>query len=278
MAKRKVNTRALQKLAVRMIRELVGDSAISHADRDELAAALVRQWMTYDGSAVLFIGKREHYLLLDRAWPDRCSVSPESGPNVWLDFVQAAWKVSPEQLPDIVGRLNRGQSAEVINGDGVPVRLWVNPREKSNGVEPLVRRPVPPERPRDYYCKIAASNLSRQPGVAPGDREAFAAWVAKQWQTFGGHASLFLGGKQQMVLTLTEGPDGGCEIVTKILQVNLTMMLSRLGLSDTEISDAIARINVGAEFEFRDRHGFPSAVWYDPGKRSIVARTTYPPP
>jgi YD repeat-containing protein len=124
---------------------------------------------------------------------------------------------------------------------------------------------------------VAAHNLSQHPGIAARDREAFAASVAKQWRLTGGHACLFLGGERQMVLTLTEGADGGCAVEVTIWQASFANLLSSLGFSAHDMPDVIARINVGQEVEFRDRDGFPSAVWYDPAKRRIAIPTYFPP-
>jgi hypothetical protein len=182
------------------------------------------------------------------------------------------WKINPDDLPDILGKLNRGQSAEVTNGNGIPLRLWVNPKERSRGVEPLVKQLVPPGTKRDYY-KIAANELEQQLGNAlgPDELDELACSVAKQWQRHEGHACIFIDG-EQLFFRLTEQDDGGCRVVTKRLTVDLEALLKSLGFSQELIPGVIARINIGQEVHFRDRQGVLSVLWHDPKVRRIHVR------
>src|SRR5262249_918682 len=156
-----------------------------------------------------------------------------------------------------------GQSAEVVNGDGVPLRLWVNPRDRSRGVEPLAEADSPPGEKRDY-CKIAAGELVRQfgGGLAPQQRDRLAPSVAKQWEEHGGHASLFLGGRQELHFRLHQHSDGTCEVVATRTTVDLGAALSSFGFPPEVVPELIARINLNQQIDFRDGRGVRCRLWH----------------
>ena len=56
--------------------------------------------------------------------------------------------------------LSRVHADQAVNAEGIPLRLWVDPKERGRGVEPLVKEDIPPGAVRDYR-KIAASELMR---------------------------------------------------------------------------------------------------------------------
>jgi len=163
MQQRKINSRALRQLALNLLQQIAGDDEIPEGEREDVATSLVRQWITYDGSATLFVGEQQVYLDLGRTPLGNPCVVPEPALQGWMRQLTQDWKVSPDDLPEILDQLNRGQSAEVVNGDGVPLRLWVNPKERSKGVEPLVKETIPAGMKRDYF-KIATTVLEQQFG------------------------------------------------------------------------------------------------------------------
>jgi hypothetical protein len=169
--------------------------------------------------------------------------------------------------------LNRGQSAEVVNGDGVPLRLWVNPRDRRRGVEPAAEGDSRPGTTTDY-CQIAADELERQFGDALGleELDELAASVAGQWRRYGGHACLFLDRDRQLTLTLNQHGDGTCEVVATRTRVELERLLSSLGFPPEAHQEVIARINLGQEVGFRDRNGVQSRLWHDPRAGGIYVR------
>jgi hypothetical protein len=95
---------------------------------------------------------------------------------------------------------------------------------------------------------------------------------ARIWQQYEGHACLFIDGPWQLFLKLSECGDGGCEVVTESLTVDLEPVLLALGLSPGVVPEAIARINLSQEIEFRDRKGIPSVLWHDPKARRILVQ------
>ncbi|MBI3467474.1 MAG: hypothetical protein HY000_31075, partial [Planctomycetes bacterium] len=193
MARSKFNSRVLRQLAEDLLDKVAEDQGISADEREDGVTSLVRQWMTYDGNATVFIGDQQVYLTLGKTPLGRPCIVPEPAFATWTKQLTLDWGIDPDDLEDVFDQLNRGQSAEVINSDGVPLRLWVNPKERSRGVEPLVKEEIPPGTERDYR-KIAADLLEQHFGESfdPEEIEALACSIAKQWQQYDGHACLFL--------------------------------------------------------------------------------------
>jgi hypothetical protein len=130
---------------------------------------------------------------------------------------------------------------------------------------------------RDYR-KIAGRALTDQMRMLVDEEEmaALADSVARQWQQFQGHASIFLDEGRQVAFKLTEQSDGGCNVVAKSKPCRLNPFLSSLGFSSEVIPDVVAHINLGQQIEFRDKNGLPSALWYDPKKDQMLVRSTRP--
>ena len=273
MGKRKYNSRALRQLAEQILREIAEDYELADEERDGLVTSLVRQWITYDGNAALFLGEQQVYLALGRTPLGKPCIIPAPGLGGWTKQLTQDWKIDPNDLDEIFEQLNRGQSAEVINRDGLPLRLWVNPKERGRGVELLVKEPVRPGLKRDYR-KIAAHELERlfSETLDPEESDELACSVAKQWQQFDGHACLFLIGHEQLDFRLRELGDGMCEVVTQSINVDLEAALSSLGFPPEVVPDVLTRINLGQEVEFRDREGIPSLLWHDPKAKRVIVR------
>lgn len=277
MRKRKFNSRALRRLAEELFQRIAGDDEFPESERADFVTSLVRQWITYDGNATLFLGERQVYLVLGQTPLGHPCVVPEPGLYGWMRELTQDWKVSPDDLPDIIDQLNLGQSAETVNGDGIPLRLWVNPKERGRGVEPLVKEDARPGTARDYR-RIAASELVRHFGdeLDPEEMEELACSVASQWQRFDGHACLFIDGHEQFHFKITENGNGGCELVTSQFRIDLNAVLSDYGFSPDVFSEVIARINLGQEIEFRDGQGVRSRLWHDPKARRICLQPLDP--
>lgn len=277
MSKKKVNSRALRQLAEELVQVLSEEGEIRHDQRDDCTTSLVRQWITYDGHATLFLSEQQVYLHLGKTLLGRPQPIPEPAMPGWRKRLLEDWKIDPDEMPDILDQLNRGQSAEVTNSEGIPLRLWVNPQERSKGIEPLVKQPVPPGLKRDYR-KIAANELEQQFGddMDPEEMEELACSVAHQWQKYEGHACLFIDSDQQLFFKLTEKDDGGCDVVCKHLSIDLEPLLLSLGIATEAIPDVIARINIGQDIEFLDNRGAPSILWHDPKTRKMCVEAVKP--
>jgi hypothetical protein len=275
MSARKVDTRALRQLADDLLRSLMPDD-IPEFPRQDLVTTLVRQWITYDGHATLFTGDDQAYFLLGKSPLGKPWVVPEPGSFGWLRRVSAAWQIGPERLPDLVDQLNVGQSAEVTNADGLPLRLWVNPRERTKGVEPLAEEKRPPARKRDTR-QLAADMLDEQfgPALDEDEREALACSVARQWQEHGGWACLFLGG-ENLIATLTELEDGGCCVQTRRQDTNIEAVLCSAGVPAELVPQVLVRLNLGQEVEFEDVNGLLCLLRYDPRAGQVGVRPRDP--
>jgi hypothetical protein len=277
MSQRRLNSRVLRKIAEDVVQQLAAETFIPESEQHDYATSLVRQWITYDGNASLFLGEQQVYFPLAKTPDGGFSIVPAKSLGEWTKALTKEWKISPDDLDEIFGQLNRGQSAEIVNGDGVPLRLWVNPKERSRGVEPLVKQAIPPGTKRDYH-KIATNVLERHVGeLDPDELEALACSVAKQWQQHEGYACLFLNAHQQLVFTLTEKDDGGCSVTGQRLNIDLEAVLSSHGFSPDVLEEIIARINLGQEIQFRNRQGVRSRLWHDPKARRICVQALEPP-
>lgn len=277
MSTRKVNSRALRQLAEELFERIGGDEEFPEDERADFVTSLVRQWITYDGQATLFLGERQVYLVLGRTPLGKPVVIPEPGLGGWVRELTQDWKVSPDDLPDILDQLNLGQSAETVNGDGIPLRLWVNPKERGRGVEPLVKEDIPPGAARDYR-KIATGEVVRHLGDELGSEETdeLACSVVSQWQRFDGHASLFIDGHTEFHFKITEHGDGMCDVVTSQLHIDLHAVLSDCGFPPDVFPEVIARINLGQEVEFRDRSGVRTRLWHNPKTRRMCLQPLDP--
>ncbi len=273
MSRKKTNSRALRRLAEELIQRIAGDAELPDDEREGFVTSLVRQWITYDGNAVVFVGEQPVYLVLGKTPLGKPLVIPEPGLPGGMKRLARDWKVNSDDLPEVIDQLNRGQSAEVINGDGIPLRFWVNPKERSLGVEQLVEVKVPPGTERDHR-KIAADMVEEYLGAAldPKEMDDLACSVAKQWQQYSGHACLFLSAHQQLSLKFKEHGDGTCNVACGKVRVELGPVLASYGFSPEVVGEVIARINLGQEIEFQDGQGGRNRLWHDPKERRICVK------
>jgi len=271
MPKNKNKSRVLRRIAEKVLQELA-DGEVLPAERYDLATSLVRQWITYDNHATLFIGEQQIYLSLERKTAGY-RLAQETHLPAWIKWLTQDWNILPEEFSDICGQLNRGQSVEVVNREGLPLRLWVNPKERSKGVEELVERPTPTVLKRDHH-KIAMRELEQLFGSGLDDdlKEELACAVAKQWQQYEGHAGIFVDLHKQFMLKLTEQDNGNCKVEIGSRQVELGPVLLSLGISEEAINEVISGINLGQEVEFQQKNGTPAVLRHNPKEQRIVVR------
>jgi hypothetical protein len=58
MRQSKFDSRALRQLAEALIQQIAEDDEIPEGERADFVTSLVRQWITYDGSATVFLGEQ----------------------------------------------------------------------------------------------------------------------------------------------------------------------------------------------------------------------------
>jgi len=279
----KIDSGLLRDLAEDFLDKVAGEDEIPASVRSDLVTSLVRQWATYDGHAALFAGERLIFLSLGYTPLGRPRIVPKPAAINWLIGVIRGRKIDPEHLPDIVEQLNRGQSAEVTSEDGDHLRLWVNPKAESCGVELL--SDGPPLTFTESDCPaIATRYLLYRFGAELGDDEikALAASVAKQWKEHDGHASVFAGPREEIRLRITTPTDGPWKLDIQILPVKLDTQLPEYGVSSGEIPRVIAQFNLGRPIELRPEKGPPIGFGMTPrptaSRRRTLTRFHFPRP
>ena len=124
MARRKTNSVALRSIADQEIEQIVAQLGLPDADRGDWVTSVVRQWLTYDGSAYLFPDEdHQGVLFLKRTPLGQFHVEVVAAKAGFIKEACRDWQIDPDQIPEIVEQLNRGQSAEVENRDGEAVRF-----------------------------------------------------------------------------------------------------------------------------------------------------------
>lgn len=270
VSQRKSHSRKIRELAEDLFAQLSADADFPDDERADFVTSLVRQWITYDGNATFLLGDRQIFLRLARTPLGKLTVVTEPGPGGWMRMLVQDWKLDVDDVLELNEQLNRGQSAEAINGDGVPLRLWVNPQERTRGVEPLVKQQTPARVVRDYR-KIAAGLLVRQFGtqVDPEEMDELVCSVVNQWQRFDGNAGIFVDGQTGYYFHIVERGDSMCEAGISQMRINVEAALQSAGLSPDALPEIITQLNLGQSVEFRNPHGVPSRLWFDPKARRL---------
>src|SRR5258707_3947008 len=120
MSNKKSHSLVLRHLAEDLLHSLAEQDVISEDQLAELATSLVRQWITYDSNATLFLGEQQLYFVLDKTPLGEPCILPAPALPGWTNLLLRDWKIQPEDLPEVFEQLNRGQSAEVTNAEALP--------------------------------------------------------------------------------------------------------------------------------------------------------------
>lgn len=275
MIRKKNNSLVLRRMAEEVVQQIAAEIFIPEDEQRDLATSLVRQWITYEGKAVLFLGQRQSYHCLGRTPLGKRTVSTEYVPPDWNRVLTEDWKISPDDLPNVFEQLNCGQSAEITNTEGIPLRLSVDPKARTKHVEPLVQQQIPPGYKKDYQ-KIATRCLERL-NLFPDEKEELACSVARQWQQYQGHACLFIDTVTHQFI-ITEHSDGGSGTGHRRGSFDLNAYLLSLGFPADDVPDIIAQINLAQVIEFKDGRGVPSRLWHDPRAMKFFVEPLAPMP
>jgi hypothetical protein len=275
MPRKKTDTRELRRFAEEVVDDLAADVLLPPGERGDFVTSLVRQWLTYDGNASFFLGEdRQVALLLERTALGKIRVRTGTIVSRWIPLLYRHWKINPDDMPDILDQLNWSQSADVVNADGVALRLWVNPKEQKQGVEPVdpdgSRRRTASE-PEDYQ-RMAANMLD---GNLAADLEAdeldqLVESVTKQWRRFDGWACIFLDVRRLVYLLVRPKGDGNYDQLGKRVNIDLVDHLAKFGVAAQDVPKALARLNLAESFEFEDEKGFRRRLSHDPKAQRFI--------
>ncbi|MBY0228672.1 MAG: hypothetical protein K2W96_05265 [Gemmataceae bacterium] len=251
------------------------DGLIVPAEQTDIATTLVRQWLTYGGNARLYLGVEEVDFRVEPdpfGDPRLVAAQPRQG---WMARAACGdWEISEDDWPGLAEQLNRGQSAEAVTGDGLPIRLWVNPGAGECGIEPLVKRPAPATPIRDYD-RMARDTVDRimGPGLRPENREKLIRSVAGQLRNHAGKAAILEPGRV-FEIRLEEKPDGSCVIGwPPPVAADIAGALRQVGVQDRLVTEALACLNSGEPYRFKDAVGTVFLLDHDPSTHTFTARS-----
>jgi hypothetical protein len=264
MATDRNRSRLLRRLAEEIVAQ-IPDEVLTSA-RPDLATSLARQWLTYDGHATLIVGEEQHYYqpAIGPAGELRFNHHPVPI-GTWFRGCMEDWEFGEEELGRAVRQLNIGQAAGIENRRGAFLRLWVNPRERSRGVEQLgPRNPNSTPAVRDY-AKIARRQIDSiyPEQMDPRDKADLVASVARQVQLHDGHA-LILRPKSKFHIVLAPQPDGMLQVSCESKPTPLFGKLLRCGLTPDEAAHLLHLINLGMTPEVTDELGRRCRVVAEP--------------
>ena len=274
MSRKKVDSRFLRQIAEGVVDRIAVEVDLPDSERGDFVTSLVRQWITYDGNATFFVDEtRQFYLALGTTPLGKPRVMPEPVPPGWSDTLYGDWKIRPDDMPEIIDHLNLGQGAEVVNADGLPLRLWVNPKERSQGVEALAPEAALPPTPPDYR-RFAADALAPHlgGGLDQAEMDDLAFSVTKQWQRYDGHACVFLNERRGIAIRVTTDGDGNSRVEVRQVTVNVVPELASYGIPPEGIPEVLARFNLDQAIEIRDRTGRRFCLWHDPKAGRLCVR------
>jgi hypothetical protein len=232
------------------------DDEYSGSGSKALVMSLVKQWVRYDGHATFLTDEMQFYVDLNDGQGESAEVSVtlvvvEKFFRRWM----RDWDLDHDQLLRMIGPLNLEQSALVKNRSGRQLRVWVDPKHRSKGIE-RVEHDVSEQPQRRNYRKLALDALAEVFGEelpAPIDGD-FAIGLVRQWVTCDGHG-MFLKPDAQVFITLKPQPDGGCIVEITERPSTIGKSLGARGLTVDDVISIIYRLNSGHTPEFTDSEG-----------------------
>lgn len=248
--------------------------------RVDLSTSLVRQWLTNDRHATLFLGDEQHYLRAEVK--DETTVGLTGEPEDargWFRRVERDWRIDPDAWADAIRQLNVAQSAVVETRDGGYVRLRVDARNRTHGVEPLTRslqHPPQPDRDLPKFARDALEDLFGS-GLDPARLDELVAVVVRQWQAHDGHA-LVVGPSAKAQFNLVLRPDGGTDLGVRRLRTNLPAKLLRCGILPDELTHYLHAINLGQPVEVTLEDGRLARVVLEPETANVGMDLVARPP
>lgn len=263
----------LRQVAQKVLQELNQNPSLASLNREGLETSLVRQWLTYQGTAALHLGHDLYFLSLVFSPLGAYSVQTQANRDSWIKALREDWKVREEDLPAMIDRLNVGQSAEVVNQAGVRIRWWVNPREKTSGVEEQ-EPPTSPPVPRHAAILGRVSErleMAFSGTIPPREIPVLAKSVMEQWDRCEGVAALFTE-TTRLTMVLENQAGGGFAITVGEVPFPTRKWFEKSGIPAADVVRAMAQINLGQTYTFEDDQGNPVVFWQEPHKSRFVTR------
>jgi hypothetical protein len=189
-----------------------------------------------------------------------------------MRLLRRDYEIRLDETPDIADQLNRGQSADVINPDGIALRLWVNPKDQKAGVDRVSRNAVKNEMPpQPNYAKMAAGLLDEHlgEGLDAGELAELTRSVVVQWERYDGQAWVVVDAGRLLVLTVTLKSDGLYHLNARRVSIDLKRALAAFGVAAEDVPEIITRMNRAQAFENRDADGLRQRIWHDPKARTF---------
>jgi len=262
----------LRKVAEGVFQRLAADGRIFPAEAGDFALSMVRQWITNDGIATWFFGEEQVYFIHRHTPLGQPHLVTEQVRPGWFADLQRRWKIDPEEFPAIVEQLNRGQSAEVTNREGMQLLLWVKPKKRQNGVERVDAHPsqTPKHGRNPNFLELAFEELFTEFGSAvdKDELDALAASVTRQWEEFDGHACILLDRGQRLVIVMSKH-ENGCGVVRQREKGDHELRLLSEGFPAPAVPELIAHINLGQVIEFRNKEGVITQLRHNPKEKNF---------
>src|SRR5206468_5605957 len=110
--------------------------------------------------------------------------------GAWFRQSMSSWEFGAEELSKAIRQLNLGQSAQIENRRGEFLRLWINPKERSKGIERL-GGPKPDSAPEGRnLAKVAESqiNILFAERIGAKEKQELIAALVQQWEKYDGRA------------------------------------------------------------------------------------------
>jgi hypothetical protein len=224
--------------------------------REDLVTSLVRQWVTYDGNGTFLSGEEQVYFILtgERSRPEDIEIC-KIPTGEWFKRLMRDWDFEEERLAEIVPELNLGQSGVLENRRGRELRVWIDPKEHSKGIEPLEPEQIEVPKKRNY-CKIAQDSLEQVFGdhLPPDQMGDLVTALVRQWLTCDGYGMILT---PQTLIRLDRIPmhNGGCRIDTRTEPIPFGDNLVAAGLSPDAVVEIVHRLNLDQTPEITDSLG-----------------------
>lgn len=260
----------LEDLAVLTIDQMIQRRFLEEYNQ-ELAESLVRQWSQFGGVATLILGDQQFYYRVAGPIDRPNGINEESlSISEWKRLVQRDWAIGDDDWTGLVEGVNRWQTAETTNERGQSVTLWVNPGDRSKGVESLEPNDSPgPDRP--LLRKMAQDAVDAIYTLeAPQEaRDAVAISVVRQWLG-SDHRAWVLLPNLKFCIRLHEAQSGGRRVSREPFPNTFIDELFSGGLTVDEAMEILQRLNIGHSPMMRRPNGETFRLVVDPRTGDVL--------